>query len=1086
MTQHKLDSALTEFGRQAIGHGVIHLLSQYANYEKASRFGLTTKKTTYYVIGKANALSKFKHWAGNLNYMCECVPPGSMPIASHWALRGGFAPRANPRCPNLHSPHHDMNWKRHEFFVSFYHCSQESAKIFDAMKRRVELADEQRRKLEANRLQKVTSGNVMEYLERIPLSKNVTLTIEVPNSEHAGMIEQVEAWCDQDSIPQIMQETGVLVHFPDLVSDTPNAGDYVNRVTLTGPLANVEQARIRIKNFTPIAISFPLTTLKSHISTNNVKNIIDKAIAEKLINFPNLEIMVQLPQLAKDPVPFCVVRGTLAHEHDICDACIALHRLLFDAVSDDEHESAMIYATIIDIPAIQQPAVTGVSDGYLLQKIGSETRSVIYFPAVADRHFGATIFYLCGSVRAIMKARKYIQGLLPVSLIFDVENDDLLYPVDPSNREIFLRDIEHNVTIMMKKSRLEGEKLTTNDTLRNMVIIESEEYNLTNVYAVRRQLLRSGILQNEPLIVTNDFDFFKNDFRTLIAKNNQIIAESSSSLAKTSSLPDSQLDQKRESGNFLNRDMNDIAVFALGSGRRQRQTEEGIVTNTTSLSSIIAKEQRPSNGINMSVPQFMDLFKQNENNDVMISINDSGRPLTEVAVPQKMEHIKNTGKASSANQSFDEDSKEFNFHIIAGSATIAVAAAMLQNSPPEWFQSSDTKTALKSTQYLEHIPQMLEEKIISETFTNPTESAQSSVANSAPKNWYTKKNLPLKSSFINKNHVREYQRDIGTDTTDIPQGTARKWREISSDACLSALSGNLNTNPLYSLSNNNPAQNSNQNWSLHQNSCSTDDTHDYRTKRQPTEIKFASTRTRDSIVWENSQYSSSQLHNHHTYSNTCECQGRSSKGSMRYNGVVRGSRTIRQSVNYSGGYYPTFSRSQSTWSFSSSGYNENRGTTNRGTTPMRFKRQFVNRTQLEEKGKGDRQERYPSPHQERQHSYSCSQFRKDCEESNNNFNNITSLPKIMVKTTAYPEKMKRIDVMVLVNEVQRNQNEQASRSIQQTSRPALMMKELEKYTGSEKTSAKLNVDMSKQSGTEDVQNKRLVLLIVIARGAIEM
>lgn len=47
-----------------------------------------------------------------------------------------------------------------------------------------------------------------------------------------------------------------------------------------------------------------------------------------------------------------------------------------------------------------------------------------------------------------------------------MENNDLLRPVDASNREIFLRDTDHNVTIMMKKSRLEGEQLTTSDSLR--------------------------------------------------------------------------------------------------------------------------------------------------------------------------------------------------------------------------------------------------------------------------------------------------------------------------------------------------------------------------------------------------------------------------------------------------------------------------------------------------------------------------------------------------------------------------------------------------------------------------------------------
>lgn len=90
-----------------------------------------------------------------------------------------------------------------------------------------------------------------------------------------------------------------------------------------------------------------------------------------------------------------------------------------------------------------------------------------------------------------------------------------------------------------------------------------------------------------------------------------------------------------------------------------------------------------------------------------------------------------------------------------------------------------------------------------------------------------------------------------------------------------------------------------------------------------------------------------------------------------------GGRTIRQSMNQSGAYYSTFSRSQSTWSLSSSGHSEGRRYNNRGMTHTRFKRQFVNGAQLEEKGKGDRrEERYPSLHQEQQHGCICDQFRK--------------------------------------------------------------------------------------------------------------
>ncbi|VDK67721.1 unnamed protein product [Onchocerca ochengi] len=221
---------------------MIHILEIIGDLEILGTFW------RFFAIKIILILRERTHQADNLNWMCDCFPSGSMPVAGQWVLRDGFAPRVNPRRPNIYFAYQDIfQQSRDKFFVSFYHRSQESAKIFDAMKRRVELAYEQRRKSEASRLRKTTNINVIRHLERIPLSKNVTLTVEIPNAEHASMMERMEAWCNEDSIPQIMQDTGVLIQFPDLMPEVNNAGDYVNRVTLTGPLANVEQARIRIR-----------------------------------------------------------------------------------------------------------------------------------------------------------------------------------------------------------------------------------------------------------------------------------------------------------------------------------------------------------------------------------------------------------------------------------------------------------------------------------------------------------------------------------------------------------------------------------------------------------------------------------------------------------------------------------------------------------------------------------------------------------------------------------------------------------------------------------------------------------------------
>uniref|UniRef100_A0A1I7V958 KH_10 domain-containing protein n=1 Tax=Loa loa TaxID=7209 RepID=A0A1I7V958_LOALO len=588
--------------------------------------------------------------------------------------------------------------------------------------------------------------------------------------------------------------------------------------------------------------------------------------------------------------------------------------------------------------------------------------------------------------------------------------------VDASNRELFLRDKEHDLTIMIKKSRLEGEQLTTSDTLRNLVTIESEEYNLTNVYAMRHQLLRSSILENEPLIVAKDFNFFKNDFRALIAKSNQVIAEASSLLY-------SQLNQNSQSSYKRNSlsgipvipspVINDIAGLLpqmyVYQEVFQPSEDENIPIAITVGSSA---KQNASNRVNMSVPKFLDFFRQNENKGfMMIPINDFGRPLSGVAVPQKREYIRNINKAS-AGRNFDGHSEAYNFNVIAsntncdltssttgniseskylckkssvrtqsfvpqpqglmssganvvdalisdqGSTTMAVAAAMLQNSPPQWFQSSGTIEALKSTEYFGHMPRIWETKP-PETFVRPAECAQSSMASSPEKTWQTKKNLSLKSSFTNKNYIREYHHDMSANTVrDVPQGLSAR---------------------------------------------------DYYNKTVML-----------STIHTITEQSTSQR----------EYQGRSSQNSLRSSDMVRGGRIVRQSRNHFGGHYSSFSRS-----LSSSSYGEGERCYNRGMAHTGFKRQFVNGTQLEEQGKGSRRgERYHSLHQEQQHGCVCDQFGKDSEELNNNIK-VASPPKLLVRTKTCANTRKRIDVMVLIDEVQRSQNEQSSRNVQQLNSP---------------------------------------------------
>ncbi|VDM95098.1 unnamed protein product [Thelazia callipaeda] len=685
--------------------------------------------------------------------MFECIPLKNMPVGGHWTHRGGFTLRAFPR---RFDNNFDM-FRHAEITVGFYHRSQESGKMFHAMKQKTEFAFEQRRNLEAIRLRNyVDVARKQKSLERAsfaPLTNDVALAIEVPCLEYAGMMERKETWFEKDSIPKIMHDTGVLIQFPDLIPDIENANDHINRVILYGPLSNVEQARVRIRNLTPVAVSFPLKALKPDILLKDVRNIIDEAIAGKIINFPDLQILVQFQQPSDDQVPMCVVRGPSYCEGDICNACTALHRLLFDAADDSEHSSATIYSTIMNIPAIQQTVIVGVPDAFLIRLISLETNAIIYFPTIADRNYNATLFHIHGAVRSILQARKFIQGLLPVCLTFDVENDDLLSPIDASNRDLFMRDVDRDLTVTVNKSRLEGQKITENDTLRHMITIKSEEYNLTNVYATRHQLFRKDIAKEEPFIMTKDFEFFEQDFRTLIAKNNQVIAEISPEIFKPSRI-------------YMN---NILADTSVAVPIANISASQGIITNdtifTTKIPSLTLKEQKQSDAVNITVPQLLNLFRY-ENKDAVITATDSPeKPSPAVPVlhvngnnaydghnkhfdrrcsdePVKKTSCDSIGSMisdntseskyrseklsvhsrSSAVPSQSQDMISYRNKVVnalineQGSATVAVAAAMLQNSPPQWFQSASTMAALKSADYFGQLPRMVEQKTVPENF----------------------------------------------------------------------------------------------------------------------------------------------------------------------------------------------------------------------------------------------------------------------------------------------------------------------------------------------------------------------------------
>ncbi|VDK19260.1 unnamed protein product [Anisakis simplex] len=223
----------------------------------------------------------------------------------------------------------------------------------------------------------------------------------------------------------------------------------------------------------------------------------------------------------------CVVRGSLRWEDEIHDACVALRYLLFDTDDKKEHDPTSFYASQLDIPISQQLSVLGVRDAFLVRLVSNQTGALVCYPSpgnVTPEGQPVSMLYLRGPVKSILHARRYIQGLLPVQLFFDIEGCDLLERVDRAQRNITKRDDIFGVNITITASRIEGEQISEDDFMRHMVMIESGEFNLNNVYAFRHTLYRPGVLK-EPTVITDQYNFFDPLVKELVFANNKVLFE---------------------------------------------------------------------------------------------------------------------------------------------------------------------------------------------------------------------------------------------------------------------------------------------------------------------------------------------------------------------------------------------------------------------------------------------------------------------------------------------------------------------------------------------------------------------------------
>ncbi|KAF8361024.1 gld-3 [Pristionchus pacificus] len=348
--------------------------------------------------------------------------------------------------------------------TNFFHDGQQSIIMQEEQQKRTKLLYDQKRRSTIDQCQRKGS-----YLPRLPMvtldHMRVTLCIEV--SGHHQLLASPSV---STGMAALLRESNTLIRLPE---KDPTVLQYVNQVTITGKMHEVEHVRQRIREMTTISVTLPLQ--KSNMNLSCAREWLECAQKDGTLPFPSLIFSLQRT------TPMLVVVGAVSEEGAII---CAVNVLLSKLYKPEDVQDAQVL-TVIDFPSAYRDILVGKPEGTVLVAISKETRATIHFPlghpySTRQKHLAV----MCsGKVEAILAARRMILDLLPAQLCLDIENFTLQDPisnVDVRSKHYFVR--ENNLTIRMEKSELEPEIRLPSEPYRHFVAICTSEYNIQQMY----------------------------------------------------------------------------------------------------------------------------------------------------------------------------------------------------------------------------------------------------------------------------------------------------------------------------------------------------------------------------------------------------------------------------------------------------------------------------------------------------------------------------------------------------------------------------------------------------------------------------
>ncbi|XP_075229841.1 protein bicaudal C [Lycorma delicatula] len=308
---------------------------------------------------------------------------------------------------------------------------------------------------------KTAKNKIMSVLDI--RSNRVTMKLDVSYTDHSHIIGK-----GGQIIKKVMEETGCHIHFPD--SNRNNPLEKSNQVSIAGEIKNVENARARIRELSPLIFTFELPVLGTMQSELILASPYITSIQEKY------NVQVKFRTRSKLYSTMVVVKGCEWELSQVEKATLLLVNQMCGSLTSQNQ-----IQMIMEISPQHHPIVRGENDTNLM-RIMQLTRTQIVFPDVLNPCISSlkkSNVTITGSIHSVYLARQLLMGSLPLVLIFEL-GEGKFADADQINMLSHKLDVS---IIVRQKPRYNAVT----------AIIKGIERNASNIYEAYRQLKGSSI-----------------------------------------------------------------------------------------------------------------------------------------------------------------------------------------------------------------------------------------------------------------------------------------------------------------------------------------------------------------------------------------------------------------------------------------------------------------------------------------------------------------------------------------------------------------------------------------------------------------